>query len=665
MDQLRKIHYYDLSKLEWKLTGWIPHIWRLEQRPDMTLSQIPEVPAITAKVPGSVQWSLREKGIIPDWNQGLNARKCEWVENRHWMYEAVIPDEWIQDGTALYMVCRGLDYSGWVLINGKEVGTFKGSHVPHTFALIPHLAKEKNFLQIVFDCPPRWLGQFGFTSQMTEWKVRFNYLWDWVGRLVQIGIWDSIFLKASRGWEIKEFRCTTTTNYRTRTGEAWMAGSVLGEADAVVRLSLEQDGRILKTQDVNGSELAAGVTWTDLPIELWWPNGQGNRPLYTLHCRLLDKEGTENDAVARPVGFRQIEWKRCEDAPKNADPWLCVVNGKPIFLQGINWVPILANFAEVTPDDYRKRLEVYRDLGVNVLRVWGGGILEREVFYSMCDQMGFLVWQEFPLSSSGADNWPPEDKKSIAELSEIARSFIVRRQHHPSLFLWCGGNELLGDQSGNKVGSNKPVDFSHPLLRRFKKIVSELDPGRRCLSGSPSGPRTSGVEEDFGKNVHWDVHGPWKVEGRVDDKWIRYWKNDDALFRSELGAPGASPVDIIEYFKGDLPAFPASAENPLWRRPLPWWIEWPVFVEEKEREPKDLAEYVAWSQQRQANALTIAVRACKDRFPKCGGVIIWMGHDCYPCSANTSIVDFHGRPKPAALALRKIFRHNLIKEGPA
>ncbi|MCY3023659.1 MAG: hypothetical protein NTW87_32160, partial [Planctomycetota bacterium] len=169
-----------------------------------------------------------------------------------------------------------------------------------------------------------------------------------------------------------------------------------------------------------------------------------------------------------------------------------------------------------------------------------------------------------------------------------------------------------------------------------------------------SGPRFTADEKDFGKGLHWDVHGPWRADADME-KWARYWQNDDALFRSETGSPGASAVDIIRRYRGECRETPGTLDNPLWRR-SPWWIEWPDFIREKGREPRDLEEYVAWSQERQKEALSMAVGACKRRFPRCGGVIIWMGHDSFPCAANTAIVDYWGRAKPAALALGKILR---------
>jgi len=253
------------------------------------------------------------------------------------------------------------------------------------------------------------------------------------------------------------------------------------------------------------------------------------------------------------------------------------------------------------------------------------------------------------------DNWPPEDEQSVADLAEIARSYIVRRQHHVSLLLWCGGNELLGGLDGGKVGAERSVDRTHPVIGRLEDVTKELDPTRRFHPTSPSGPICILREEDYGKGLHWDMHGPWKPEGRLSEGWANLWRKDDAYLHSEIGAPGASSAQIIRRYRGELPEFPASRENPLWRRTA-WWIEWETCVAELGREPANLEEYVAWSQERQRAALAMAARACKERFPRCGGFILWMGHDCFPCTANTSILDFDGEPKPAAKALAEVFR---------
>ena len=647
---------HDLSQLQWTLIGTTPYAWLLSGNPVQVLQdQTVEQEAIPAIVPGSVQKSLLNAGILPDWNSGLNARLCEWVENRHWIYSVHLPDEWFQSGKTYRLSAAGLDDRGWVYLNGKEIGTFKTTHLPYLFDLTDHLQPAGNLLQIIFDCPPRWLGQFGYTSKMTDWKPRFYYTWDWVSRIVQIGIWNTLTLEESDGAEIFNLKVCTEADPASALGSLEVRGSAGAPAGAKVKLELSGDEgviyqELLPLEVFNGD----GVRWDALPVKLWYPNGLGSQPLYRFTYTLLGENGQIHDCVQRTIGFRHITWQPCEGAPANADPWICAVNGRPVFLQGFNWTPILPNFADTGEADYRLRLERYREMGVNILRMWGGAMLEKEIFFQLCDEMGILVWQEFPLSSSGVDNWPPEDETSIAELSQIARSYITRRSHHACLLMWGGGNELQGDLDGNKTGVGKPVDLSHPLIRRFAEIAAEEDPGRRFVPTSSSGPYFYVKEENIGKGLHWDVHGPWKADPDLA-AWEAYWKKVDALFHSEVGCPGASSVEIIQCYSGGLPTMPASPQNRLWRR-TPWWIEWDLFLQQGGREDSSLEEYVRWSQERQAQALTIVARSLKNKFPRCGGVIFWMGHDCFPCTANTSVIEFDGRYKPAALALKKVFQ---------
>jgi beta-mannosidase len=265
------------------------------------------------------------------------------------------------------------------------------------------------------------------------------------------------------------------------------------------------------------------------------------------------------------------------------------------------------------------------------------------------------VWQEFPLSSSGLDNDPPDEEDSIDQMATIAESYVRRRRNHVSLTLWCGGNEL-------QTREGKPLDRTHPMLARLGEVVARSDPSRRYVPTSSSGPNFSADEERFGQGVHWDVHGPWRAPLDLEGEWREYWERNDALFHSEVGAPGASPAAIIGDYKGDLEEVPGTAANPLWRR-TSWWIEWPTFVQDVGREPGDLEEYVRWSQDRQQRALSIAARSAKKRFPRCGGFLIWMGHDSFPCTANTSIVDFDGKLKPAGEELARVYREESTGVG--
>lgn len=642
----------DLSSLDWTLSGWTPHLWRLMQTIELGETPTAEIQGFAAKVPGSVQSALLQAGLIPDWNVGTNWLQCEWVENRHWIYETVIPAAMLREGKVARLVCEGLDYRGEIQANCATIGTFVGTHVPHTFDLSPYIGQGDLKLRIIFDLPPRWLGQFGYTSRVKEWKVRFNYTWDWQPRLVQTGIWAPIRLEVGDGCEIGALKVVADADVADGAGSLRVGGRVDAAEGCEVAVRLAQGDTVVREERLPAPLFnAGGVAWRGLDVDLWWPNLEGAQPLYRVDVT-VHRDGCEVDSRSRTVGFRHIAWEPCEGAPKGADPWLCVVNGRRVFLQGVNFPPVLPNFADATYERYHKLLALYRDLGANIFRVNGVGYLETETFYDLCDEMGVLVWQDMPLSSSGTDSDAPTDDRSIDEMGAILRSFIERRQHHASLLLWCGGNEL---QKPNADGLSVPLGLDHPMLARFRDIVQEFDPTRRFLATTSTGPRFYAQPEDFGKGLHWDVHGPWKAAGGLDE-WDEYWAGDDALFRSETGAPGACSADVIRQYAGGLDPMPVTPGSLLWRRPLTWWIEEGQFAVEHGRAPETLEEYVDWSQDRQARALSTAVGTCKARFPRCGGIMLWCGHDCFPCPANTSIIDVHGDPKPAALALREIWR---------
>ncbi|HTL28607.1 MAG TPA: glycoside hydrolase family 2 TIM barrel-domain containing protein, partial [Tepidisphaeraceae bacterium] len=385
-------------------------------------------------------------------------------------------------------------------------------------------------------------------------------------------------------------------------------------------------------------------------VSPWFQNCAGEQRLYDIKLELAGET-----IYSGQVGFKRVRWLPCEGAPCGAIPWICEINGKRIFLQGVNWTPVRSDFHAVTRADYQRLIDLYKDMGANCLRVWGGAYLEREMFYEMCDRAGLLVWQEFPLSSSGVDSAAPTDPDVIDELCKIAQSYIRRRGHHACKLMWCGGNELCGEPGHNR--DTTPNDLAHPALAAMNEVVQREDPGVRFVATSPSGPKFCGDRETFGKGVHHDVHGPWNVKEPIEE-YRDYWANDDALFRSEVGCPGSESLDLLHKFRGTCEVWPPKRENRYWAHSSLWWIQWDRFKDElKDLAPLDaLTKYVELSQALQAEALTIAAKSAKDRFPKCGGFLVWMGHDSFPCPANTAIIDFLQQPKPAYHALAKVFR---------
>lgn len=607
-----------------------------------------DVGPVPARVPGTVQQALHDAGILPDWHVGLNSRACEWVEHRQWQFRATVPAGAVPAGEAVLLHAESLDYSGWVYLDGVDLGTFSGALAPHQFAFPEDFDPAcEHVLDIVFDTPPDEQGQIGFTSRSRFFKPRYNYSWDWCPRMVPTGIGRGLALRTGldASLSLAELRAELDTEKAQGSLRIRLdAPDGLSEQEVRVRLAIDS-ATVLQTALPIG-EAVGGVSIPVEDVRAWWPNGMGRQALYTVTLAVGDWK------VTRRVGFRRIEWKACDGAPADAEPWICVVNGEPVFLQGMNWSPIRLGYQDTTAEEYRRLVGMYRDMGCTTLRVWGGAYLESTAFYDACDEAGLLVWQEFPLSSSGVDNWPPEDPDVIENMVGIARYYIRARGHHASLLMWTGGNELQGGPNGEKTGMGTPVDYSHPCIAALRDVVAAHDPGRRFLSSSASGPREFAVEEEYGKGVHHEVHGPWGMGAKIDlEAWRRYWEKDDALFRSEVGMPGAQSWALTEKYSGGEAAWPP--EGPYWMHTAAWWTQWPALAERVgDGGP---AAYVEETQRIQAEAYAIAAKACKDRFPGCGGFIVWHGHDCFPCPANNSIIDFEHQTKPAYHALKTVF----------
>ena len=116
-------------------------------------------------------------------------------------------------------------------------------------------------------------------------------------------------------------------------------------------------------------------------------------------------------------------------------------NGKPLYLKGVNWVPLdLLPGDELEEERYRYLLRAAVDAGVNAIRVWGGGGRERKLFYDLCDELGLLVWQEIPIACVFLYHLP-EDDEYLALVRCETRGIVQQLRGHPSLALWGGGNE--------------------------------------------------------------------------------------------------------------------------------------------------------------------------------------------------------------------------------
>ncbi|MCQ6561354.1 glycoside hydrolase family 2 protein [Paenibacillus mendelii] len=646
-----------LNGEDWTLTGYYRNQWRSKLSMELGRQILPNIPEVKATVPGAVQMDLRSAGWLGDYNQGLESLNEEWVYNRDWFFEKrmFIPSEWVQDRCEL--ILEGLDFKGEIYLNGQKITEFEGMFQPLSLDVTEIIKEnEENCLQIVFCAGPEVDGQVGYSHLITKLKSRFNYAWDWCPRITPVGIWRDVYLRTFREVKILDFYPETSLNDEFNIGEVHYHAEVEvytpGEYTFVCHLKDDTgENRFHKKVKMFLPGGKRKVGWKGIvgSVQLWWPNGLGDQPLYIASLEIMNESGLTCDDSQKQVGFRTIEFVQNPGAPSDSLAYSCIVNGHTIFLKGINWVPITPYYGAVTTEQYRETLGRFKMMNVNLIRVWGGAIIEKEEFYRYCDQQGLLVWQEFLQSSSGLTNLPPVIPELLKDLETVSRIAIKEKRSHPSLAIWCGGNELMWD-------GFIPVDERHINIGMLQKIVRELDPSRYFLPSSASGPKFLASEEDFGKGLHHDVHGPWLYLG--ENTHYRFYNNDDSLLRSETGTPGVSRAEILRSFAGQHEVWPPTSDNPLWVHRGSWWIPWNEISQlfgpwDLERDETEV--FAQCSRYAQMESLRYGVEATRRREPTSSGFIVWMGNEPFANYANTSLLEYDGIPKPAYYAMKSAF----------
>lgn len=641
---------YILNGDEWSLTGWFKNQWRSVACMELNLAHTPAIAQMPAKVPGAIQNDLLNAGYTDNPFYGSKSLNSEWINNREWFLERffLIPKEF--DGDKYELVFEGLDYHGEICLNGIKLKEFYGMFETHTIDVTGFLKLgEENHLRIIFLQTPEVDGQYGFTSKIDIIKSRFNYIWDWCPRMIPVGIWDDVYIRTYKIAKIENFFPKTFSN-----------GTI--KLQYVIN-SLQKDEFKMVVTVFKGNEKVDVITYPfnllateqkfDFSINiddatLWYPNGYGKQQLYTIKTELFNKNNMLCDVTEKSVGFAEIEFDYNEDSPKGAMEYTAKVNGKKVFLKGVNWVPISPYYGTVTKEQYKAYLTRFKDMNCNVLRVWGGGILEKQDFYDICDEFGLMVWQEFPQSSSGIDNTPSNDPNYLKILEQTAVHYITKRRHHISHIIWCGGNELMWENF-------TPVNENHMNIKLLKELTEEYDNYKKFLPCSASGPNFT-ADTNFNEGVHHDVHGPWVFQG--PNAHYDYYNMDDSLFRSEAGCAGISRLSTLEKYKDNFKIWPPDKSNPYWVHRGAWWIclkEMTEWFGDFNEDGSEIDRYVSLNRFIQAEALRYAAEATIRRFNKSSGFIVWMGNEPFPNNANTSVIECDGATKPAYYKLKSAF----------
>ncbi|TQL19440.1 glycoside hydrolase family 2 protein [Streptomyces sp. SLBN-134] len=605
--------------------------------------------ALPASVPGCVHTDLLAAGLIPDPFLGRNETEVAWVGRREWTYETELtagagPHEQTD------LVFDGLDTVAEILLDGRPLGRTRNMHRSYRFdvtglsgRLTVRFASAYAEAEAVRGRLGERPGAYAEPYQYLR-KMACSFGWDWGPTLVTAGIWRPVRLERWSTARIARVRPLVTVE--DGVGQIELAVDV-ERSRVEAPLTLEASaGGVRARARIDGT---AGTVRLRVPdVRLWWPRGYGEQPLYDVELTL--SHGDEAlDAWRRRTGFRTVELDTSADA--HGTGFTLAVNGERLFARGVNWIPDDVFPSRITRERYRHRLEQAAGAGVDLVRVWGGGIYEDEDFYDACDELGLLVWQDFPFACAAY----PEEQPLRGEVEAEARENVVRLMPHPSLVLWNGNNENLWgfrdwDWEQGLAGDSWGEGYYLGVLPR---VVAELDPTRPYTAGSP----WSGSWRHHPNDPAHGTHHSWEVWNRAD---YADYRRDVPRFVAEFGwqAPPAHAT-LRRALPGEDPA-PDS----------PGMLHHQKAEDGNGKLERGLARHFAvpegdfdrWhylTQVNQARAVAAGVEHWRSHWPVCAGTVVWQLNDCWPVTSWAAI-DGDGREKPLYHELRRLYADRLL-----
>ncbi|MFD5338276.1 glycoside hydrolase family 2 protein [Streptomyces hawaiiensis] len=603
---------------------------------------------LPAAVPGCVHTDLMAAGVVPDPFLGRNETEVAWVGRREWTYEREIGGSWGQEQTDL--VFDGLDTVAEISLDGRLLGKVRNMHRSYRFDVtglsgrlsvrfVSAYAEAEAMRGRVGERPAAYAEPYQYLR-----KMACSFGWDWGPTLVTAGIWRPVRLEHWSTARIARVRPLVTVE--EGAGVVELAVEV---ERTRVEAPLAVEATVAGVRARAEIEGAGGVVRLRVPdAELWWPRGYGEQPLYDVELRLLHGDDAL-DVWRRRIGFRTVELDRRPDA--HGTGFTLVVNGERLFARGVNWIPDDVFPSRITRERYRERLEQAAGAGVDLVRIWGGGIYESEDFYDACDELGLLVWQDFPFACAAY----PEEQPLRGEVEAEARENVVRLMPHPSLVLWNGNNEnlwgfrdwqweprLAGDSWGEGY-----------YLGVLPRVVAELDPTRPYTAGSP----WSGSWRHHPNDPAHGTHHSWEVWNREDYADYRLsvprfvaefgWQAPPAYATLRRALPGE---ELAPDSPGMLHHQKADDGNGKLERGLERHFAVP---------DGDFDRWHYLTQLNQARAVAAGIEHWRAHWPVCTGTIVWQLNDCWPVTSWAAI-DGDGREKPLYHELKRLYADRLL-----
>ncbi|WP_350348271.1 glycoside hydrolase family 2 protein [Agromyces sp. G08B096] len=651
--------------------------WRLRA----AAGSVPEPIAdalVPAAVPGCVHTDLLAAGLIPDPYLDDHEALLAWIGQVDWTYETSF--DWRPDGHERHdLVFDGLDTVATVRLNGRVVRESANQHRSYRVDVRDGLVEGENTLEVAFRSPVRYanaqslaLGARPRPYPMPYEAIRksaCNFGWDWGIATYTSGIWRPVRLESWSVARLAEVRVVAMPDGDGGTVEVDLTIQRASDADASATdataisafVSVAVNGPGLgdgplpaTTGEIEGDR--ARVTLTLPKVERWWPVGHGEQPRYVVDVRLHGDAPDPLDATHRVVGFRTVRWDTEPDAA--GTPFTLVVNDRPIFVKGVNWIPDDALPVRVDRARYERRLRQAVAANLNLIRVWGGGLYESDDFYDLCDELGLLTWQDFLFACAAY----PEEEPLRSEIEAEAREQIVRLASHPSLVLLNGNNENLWgyEDWGWKAALDGATWGAWYYDELFPSLVAELAPQVPYTPGSPFSPAgPDGEARHPNDEAHGSMH-LWEQWNRLD--WTTY-RDHRPRFVAEFGWQGPPAWSTLTRAISDDPLTPESPGMIVHQKAMEGNAKLTGGLVPHLRVPRDMETWHWAMQLNQADAVRFALEHFRASAPHTMGAVVWQLNDCWPVTSWAAI-DGDERLKPLWHALRIAFAPRVVSVQP-